>query len=114
MTNLKTCGKVGCNPIEQIRGEMDAGDYHDVVAAHQNRGGLGGISDPLKYGTPAKPGEDSQDGHHVEIEDSNRHDYRIVCTTCGAATGWNKADVDNMPGVGKLFTQNLWNEKTGA
>lgn len=114
---LKTCGKTGCNPVEQVRGAMGAGDYHDVVAAHQNRGGMGGISDPSKYGAPANPdkwADGDDDGHHAEVNDSNRDDYRIVCTTCGKATGWNKQNVEGMPGVGKTFTQTLWNEKTGA
>lgn len=108
---MKTCGKPNCNPVEQIRGKVGAGDYHDVIAA--NGGRLGGVAEPAKYGKPADPSKwvDGQDdGHHVEVDDSNRDDYRIVCTICGRATGWNKQDAPGMPGVGKDFTQKKWDE----
>lgn len=106
---MKTCGKTNCEPVEQIRGEMGPGDYHDIIAAH-SKARSGAMMEPEKYGAVAGPEwKDGQDdGHHVEIDDSNRNDYRIVCKTCGKATPWNKQDAPNMPGVGKLFTQKLW------
>lgn len=109
---LKTCGKTGCNPIEQTRGEMKAGDYHDVIASHSGQR-FGTIPDPHLYGTPvgSPEAETARAEHLVEMPEDGRADFRIVCTTCGKATGWNKADAPNMPGVGKTFMRDLWNEK---
>lgn len=109
---MKKCDKQNCEPIEQTRGEMAAGDYHDIIAAH-SKARSGGMIEPEKYGAPTGPGwtDGQDDGHHVEIDDSNRNDFRIVCKTCGKATPWNKPDAPGMPGIGKTFTRNLWDEK---
>lgn len=106
---LKTCGKTGCNPIEQIRGNMKAGDYHDVIASHAKSDSM---SDPHLYGTPQGSDEAStaRAEHLVEMPEDGRNDFRIVCKTCGRVTPWNKSDAPGMPGVGKTFTRDRWNE----
>lgn len=108
---LKTCGKPNCNPIEQTRGKMKGGDFHDVTAAHSQRGGA--IPDPHLYGVPANSpeAEDANVEHIVEAPEDGKTDVRIVCTACGKATGWAKADAAGMPGVGKMHSEKVWNKK---
>lgn len=80
---LKTCGKDGCNPVEQVRGAMGPGDY---------------------FGQ-------SEDYHtQVEMHDGIRDDFRICCMKCGKATGWNQKDLPNMPGAGADYVRKVWND----
>lgn len=82
MAELKTCGKDGCNPVEQVRGEMGPGDY---------------FGQPEDYHT------------QVEMHDDIRNDFRICCKKCGKATGWNHKDLPNMPGAGADYVRKVWN-----
>lgn len=108
---LKTCANPGCEPLEQTRGEMKPGDYHDIIIA--NRGNpWSDIKEPEKYGVLAGTPEavlPENNGYVVEISDDGRADFRICCKVCGRATPWNKSDAPGMPGIGKVFTRNLWN-----
>jgi hypothetical protein len=112
---LKTCGKDGCMPLEQIRGELRPGDYHDVIA--NNRSGFpGAVPEPEKYGIPVE-GEDCGDNnpaHCVEINDGNRNDFRICCGACGKATPWAAKDLPGMPDAGADWTRKKWNEAAEA
>lgn len=107
---LKTCGRADCAPVEQTRGDMRPGDYHDIIAANSPER-WGGIKEPHKYGVvQGSPEAAAADAAHiVEMNDADRDDYRICCKFCGKATPWNKCDAPGMPGVGKMFTQNRWN-----
>lgn len=109
---LKTCGTAKCCPVEQVRSEMAPGDYHDVIAANPpGAERWGGVPDSAKYGIPqgSPEAEAANQAHVVEADPANASDVRICCRTCGKATGWNKADAPGMPGVGLMFTRNLWN-----
>jgi hypothetical protein len=113
MAELKTCGREGCAPIEQTRGDMRPGDYHDVIMANQ-KSRAGGIDEPEKYGVieGSPEAETANPAHVVEMSDGIRGDVRICCKTCGCATGWNKADAPGMPGVGRDYVRKVWNERT--
>lgn len=111
---LKTCENAQCAPIEQTRGDMGPGDYHDVIANNHMRAQMiGGVQDPQLYGVPqgSPEAETANPGHVVEMSEDGKTDFRICCKTCGKATPWNKADAPGMPGVGKIFTRNLWDVK---
>jgi hypothetical protein len=123
---LKPCGKGGCAPVEQLRGDMRPGDYYDVIAS--NPFGepfpvhlakmLGGVPEPEKYGLPVRDHGDIEvltsqgyaDYHMVEVHENNSRDFRICCKTCGKATGWTQRDVPGMPGAGADFSRKTWNE----
>lgn len=82
--------------VEQVRGEMGEGDYFDAVT--------NSLDEPKLARLP-------QDYHnYVELDDSNRTDFRIVCRKCFLSTGWMKADAPGMPGVGKDFARKKWDE----
>lgn len=109
---LKTCSTDGCCPVEQTRGQIGAGDYHDVIAANRIQR-FGGVEQPEKYGTPASPDDGASDDQlHVEMNDDIKDDFRICCSKCGKATPWQKSDAPGMPGAGQDFTRKVWNEKT--
>lgn len=110
---LKTCGKQHCQPLEQVRGNMGPGDYHDVIAA--NRVLMqGGVPEPEKYGYPVYPGQeipaDRHSKHCVEMDESTKDDFRICCATCGKATRWGASDIPGMPGAGADWTRKFWND----
>jgi hypothetical protein len=46
-----------------------------------------------------------------EVHDDNRNDFRVACSKCDNATGWNKPDAPGMPGVGADFSRKLWNDR---
>lgn len=113
---LKTCGKDGCCPVEQIRGEMRPGDYFDVIA--NNRIGVpGALPEPEKYGIPISEGDDCGDNrpeHCVEMNDAIKDSFRICCKMCGKATPWGAQDIPGMPGAGADWTRKKWNDTAGA
>lgn len=100
--HLKTCGKEGCRPVEQKRGRMGRGDYVDVIKAHEH-----------VVPNPSVSAVDMNSSHDlhllVEQSDDGKDDTRICCMTCGKVTPWQRQDAPGMPGVGIIFTQNLWN-----
>lgn len=81
---LNKCARPGCNPVEQIRGQMGPGDY---------------------------PGQADDYYTRVEMDDDIRNDVRVCCKTCGVTGGWCKADAPGMPGAGADYMRKLWNEK---
>jgi hypothetical protein len=92
---VKRCADPSCDPVEQFRGKMLADDFFDVMendgaAAQSNRV-------PKSY------------HEHVEIDDSNASDVRIICRKCHRTTGWNRGDAPNMPGAGVLWLPLKWN-----
>jgi hypothetical protein len=102
MSELKTCGKEGCRPVMQVRGEMGHGDYVDVIKAHEH-----------VMPNPALSRVDmhsSYDLHEIiEMEEDSKSDIRICCYKCGKVTGWQRRDAPGMPEVGIFFTQKTWN-----
>jgi hypothetical protein len=103
---LKTCGKKGCRPVEQVRGQMGPGDYADVIASHRH---------VRPSADSAVNMESAQDMHLlVEMNDEIKDDVRICCLTCGKATGWQRPDAPGMPGVGIEFSRNHWNKLNGS
>lgn len=80
---LNKCQNAGCNPVEQVRGQMGSGDY---------------------------PGYPDDYYTRVEIDETTRNDVRICCKVCGSASGWCKADAPGMPGAGRDYMAKLWNE----
>lgn len=100
---VQKCGREGCDPSEQVRGRMGAGDYADVLKSN---------AVPVPGAVPA---DDLQRYHElVELDDANRDDVRICCLQCGKATGWQKPDAPGMPGIGVEFTRKTWANLMGA
>lgn len=101
----------GCEPVEQIRGEMGPGDYYDVIA--NNKGATGSVPEPEKYGYPIYDNE-IPDGinpaHCVEMHDGIKDSFRICCKKCGRASPWGAKDFPGMPGAGADWTRKKWNE----
>lgn len=93
MNDLAKCAET-CNPVLQIRGQMGPGDYIGVVDAN-------GVLDADHY-------------KKVELDDANRDDCRIVCKTCGLATGWGPQNFPNAPGAGADFMRKKWGEVSAA
>jgi hypothetical protein len=91
------------DPVQQVRGEMGKGDYFDVMAADADHA-------KVERFTYKHPGADYSD--HVELDDGNKTDIRIICRKCHLTTGWNKADAPGMPGVGVDFVKRRWVELT--
>lgn len=83
-------------PVEQIRGEMGAGDYFDVLTRNLDAAKIDRVPD---------------DYHDfVDLHNDNCNDFRIICRKCFLTTGWGKADVPGMPGVGIDFLRKRWRE----
>lgn len=113
MTDLKTCGREGCCPVEQIRGELKQGEYYDVIANNAPGAHSGRVLDAEQYGIPLRDGEDIGDrnpAHCVEIGPHNENDFRICCKTCGKASPWGTQDIPGMPGAGADWTRKKWND----
>lgn len=108
---LKKCSNPDCDPREQIRGEMKAGDYYDVIAANRIER-AGGVPEPHKYGVPVTGNGcgDNNPAHCVEMDPSGKDDFRICCKTCGKTTPWGYQDFPSMPGAGADYTRKKWNE----
>lgn len=100
MSELKTCIKEGCRPVEQTRGQMGHGDYMDVIVAHQH-----------VLPNPSQSAIDMHSSHdlHLLVEEAEGTDIRICCMKCGKVTGWQMRDAPGMPGVGIEFTRTKWN-----
>ena len=114
-TPLLKCGNDGCDPVEQIRGEMKPEHYHDI----RLRG----------YPRDAEKPEELFDGLEGErgpgaqgVPTTNRTDFRICCPKCGAATGWGKRDLPRHPGIPAEMTEGVgaeavrkkWNDMQNA
>lgn len=117
---LNTCGKEGCCPVEQIRGEIGPGEHYDVIANNRVER-FGGVPEPEKYGIiiwPTVAGNfdcgENRPEHCVEMTDAMKDSFRICCKTCGKATPWGAQDIPGMPGAGADWTRKNWNDKTAA
>lgn len=88
------CPDKDCAPVEQIRGEMGAGDYFDVLE-----------NDKMEAFVNRLPPDYHE---HVEIDETNSGDIRIICRKCHRTTGWNKADAPGMPGAGRDYQDRIW------
>lgn len=141
---VKTCGKDGCEPVEQIRGELGPGEYYDVIAHSTKRFVYGVVEEPEKYGVPVRQGVENvvanvtvrhdetidqvltrynagldpeqqyQTKHCVEITPVNANDFRICCKKCGKATAWNPKDLPGMEGAGADWTRKRWDDAVGG
>lgn len=100
--SLKKCNNPACEPVEQIRGNMGAGDYFGVISD-------GRIS-KQPVGSPAI------DLHEfAEITDDNRNDIRVACGTCYLQIPWVPGSNRDIPGsTGKSlmhdFCLKQWDE----
>lgn len=99
MIELKKCDKVGCNPVEQTRGEMKPQDHHmqhnryEAVAAF--------ASDIENHGIFMSVPNFKRDAYEVEdLGLENAYDFRISCSKCGKATGWDRRDKEVFVNVG--------------
>jgi hypothetical protein len=112
---LKTCDKPGCCPVEQTRGELGPGDYHDVIANNRVQY-PGAVPEPELYGIPiwneAGCGS-SRPEHCVELNDHNKDDFRICCRTCGKTTQWGLKNIPGMPGAGADWMRKHWEKLVG-
>ncbi len=118
----------GCQPVEQVRGEMGPGDYYDIIA--YNRVPVpGAVPEPEKYGfqiwdQSSKPWgiegfadervyqvpDGIRPEHCVEMNENNKNDFRICCKTCGKATPWGAKDFPGMPDAGADWIRKRWSE----
>lgn len=89
---MEKCKAEGCSPVEQCRGAMGPGDYFGVRLAS-------GELDVDHYlmVTP-------EEGH------PSRKDIRIACSKCGLATPWGTVDLPNMPGIGRQYCVQQWDQ----
>ncbi len=81
--DLAKCKTEACDPIFQVRGQMGPGDYMNVW---------------LPNGQP-----DLNFHEKIEMSDESKSDIRILCKTCGLATGWFQQNFANAPGAGKDY-----------
>lgn len=112
-SELKTCVREGCCPLEQVRGQLGPGDYYDVIANNAPGANSGRVVEPEKYGVPVRDGQDignHKQEHCVEMNDAISGDFRICCKACGKTTPWGAQDIPGMPGAGADWTRKRWNE----
>ena len=90
MVTLNTCGKEGCNPVEQMRGEMRPEDHHsqfNLYDAAKKFTEEHGVALPLKAFY--------DDVYEVEdMGPENSSDIRISCSKCGKSIGWGRSDIE--------------------
>lgn len=99
---LKKCSDPGCDPREQVRGEMGPGDYKDVEFSQGPRT------------SPPGPIHKTVDHYkYVEVNDENRGHFRVCCFNCGLATAWAPKDFPGMPGAGSDWVIKTWNDEMG-
>lgn len=95
---IEDCKRCGAPAVEQVRGKMGPGDYW------QDRQEPG-VPFPFGNVKGARDGPVRVPFHTlVEIDDSNRDDWRIACSKCDYATSWSRGPIS------KVLAQ--WN--TGA
>lgn len=90
---LSKCGKEGCNPVEQTRGQMKPEDHHmqfnRFLAAEKFAQAV------EEHGIFLETKNFRRDAHEVEDAGSqNDSDFRISCSKCGKATGWDRRDIE--------------------
>ncbi len=94
---LNDCTQCGSPAVEQTRGEMGPGDYKEIQKPN-HKGHF--VHDPDYY-------------KDVHLDDYNRNDVRISCTTCDNATGWIQPDGNvngvPVPGIGRDLSARNWN-----
>jgi hypothetical protein len=88
---MNPCGKCGAPATEQIRGDMGPGDY-----VGQHRDYYRDVS--------------ADNGYHPGLHDGNRRDFRIACTQCDNAQGWNQPDAPGYPGAVKAAMLAQWDK----
>ena len=89
---INPCRVCGASAAEQIRGSMGPSDY---VGQHRD------------YYLDVAKGDVEGPGIH----DGNRHDFRVACTKCDNALGWNFPDAPGYPGAVKMAMIMRWNEE---
>jgi len=93
---LSKCGKEGCNPVEQTRGAMKPEDHHMQHARHAAAKEL---RDTHGIGLPVE--DFRKDAHEVEVPAAEHaSDFRISCSKCGKATGWDRRDTEEFKNHG--------------
>jgi hypothetical protein len=95
MSELEKCDVEDCNPVIQVRGQMGEGDYMDVY---------------LPNGKP-----DLNFYKKVDLEDCNPNDVRVLCKTCGLASGWFARDFPHAPNAGQDYlSSKVWVNVVGG
>lgn len=88
------CGKDGCNPVFQTRGDMKPEDHHEqfkrVEAAQKFQD---------EYGMLMPVQQFHQDVHNVEKVAEHATDVRVSCSKCGKATGWDRRGIEEFEKV---------------
>jgi len=99
MIQLKKCSKVGCDPVEQNRGDMGPKDHH----MQHNRYEAVELfaSDIENHGIWMDVKNFRRDAYEVEdLGIDNAYDFRISCSKCGKATGWDRRDIETFISTG--------------
>jgi hypothetical protein len=88
--DIEKCGREGCNPVLQTRGEMKPEDHHMQFNRYEAAGEFmaeHGVALPLK--------EFREDAFEVEnLGAEHNSDIRISCSKCGQAIGWARRDIE--------------------
>ena len=93
--NLNKCIQCGSPAVEQVRGKMGPGDYKEMQRVNHKGHWV----------------EDSDYFKRVDLYDDIKDDFRVSCSKCDNATGWNKPNAPGMPGVGLEFSRKTWNDR---
>jgi hypothetical protein len=92
--DLNKCGRDGCSPVFQTRGEMKPEDHHEQfrrIAAAQDFMDEYGVLLPVK--------SMHEDAHNVEQIAEHATDVRVSCSKCGKATGWDRRGTEEFEKV---------------
>ena len=90
MSDLSTCKRDGCDPIQQSRGQMKPEDHHMQFLRY-----VAGKKFSEDHGVLLALNEWKEDVYGVEdLGPENANDVRVSCAKCGKATGWMRRDIE--------------------
>lgn len=92
--DLNKCGKDGCNPVFQTRGEMKPEDYHEL---YRRIDAAQAFMDEFGIGLPIRQFHD--DAYNTEKVAEHATDVRVSCAKCGKATGWDRRGIEEFEKV---------------
>jgi hypothetical protein len=87
---INKCSDPGCNPVEQVRGDMKPQDYHTQYARWEAVSLLAREHGLLML----DPDEYKRDAFDVEEGGDGASDIRIACSKCRRHTPWGRADLE--------------------
>ena len=89
MSDLEKCGRDGCNPVQQSRGQMRPEDYHMLFARYH------AVTEMFdKYGIYLDVRKFYEDVFNIENDPNSADDVRVSCSKCGKATPWMRRDIE--------------------